>query len=78
MALSKAQISVLRHATEHSVFEADGKSLHSFLPYRGAAGLGVVAALMSRGYLSKEGKITLSGKGKLMCDPVASSERVPS
>lgn len=76
MALSKAQIEVLRHASEYSVFEAgaEGKRLHAFLPYKGAAGAKVVKTLIARGLLNKLGHITLSGKGKLLTCPVATSE----
>lgn len=76
-ALTKAQIAVLRHASECSVWEQGqvGIKLHPFVPYQGAPGLKVVRHLQKRGLLDEKGLITVRGKGKLLIDPVASSER---
>jgi len=77
MPLTKAQIAVLRHASEFSVWESqegDVTKHHQFLPYKGAPAKKIIAMLLSRGWLDASGRITQSGRGKLLTDPVATSE----
>lgn len=80
MPLTKAQIAVLRHATEFSVWEdprvpdEKARPYHQFMPYKGAPASKIVGVLRSKGWLDASGRITQSGRGKLLTDPVASSE----
>lgn len=77
MPLTKAQIAVLRHASEYSVWEADSNGLthhHPFLPYKGAPARNIIRCLLQNGWIGANGMITVSGKGKLLTDPMATSE----
>jgi hypothetical protein len=75
MALTRAQIDVLRYALADSVYEADGITLHAWMPFKGAPGRAVIKALKRKGFLGENGRATEAGRGALLTSPEASSER---
>jgi hypothetical protein len=75
VALTRAQIVVLRHAQEKTVYGFNN-SPHKDLPYRGAPARRVIKLLREKGFLNNEGRITLTGKGALLISPEATSERI--
>lgn len=73
MSLTKAQIVVLRHAQEKTVYGFNN-SPHKELPYRGAPARKIINVLRRKGFLNNDGRITLAGKGALLISPEATSE----
>lgn len=73
MALSKSQITFLRHAQTTTVYGFNG-SVHPKLPMRGAVANTIIKSLHARGLIDQSGMITVKGRGALLNCPEASSE----
>lgn len=74
MPLTITQIQFLR-AAEQQPLGAFGQKLRDGLPHKGAPAYSVVRALTRKGLVDETGAITQKGRGALLRDPRASSER---